>query len=232
MAEAGEQDGPRDLAAEYALGVLDAAGRIEAQRRIASDPDFAAQVSAWEERLSPMAEAYGEAAPPPRVRDAVEARLFGAPQPASGVAGFWRVLALASLVALAVSLGAHALRIAERPAGATLVVSLDPADPAASAPVRFLAVFEPDANRVRLRPVSGEAQAGSDFELWLIEGGNAPVSLGLLGRGEAAAIELSPELAARMREDATLAVSVEPAGGSPTGQPTGPVVAAGAARRI
>jgi anti-sigma-K factor RskA len=34
-------------------------------------------------------------------------------------------------------------------------------------------------------------------------------------------------LAAELRRGATLAVSVEPAGGSPTGLPTGPVIAAG-----
>jgi anti-sigma-K factor RskA len=32
---------------------------------------------------------------------------------------------------------------------------------------------------------------------------------------------------ARITPDATLAVSMEPPGGSPTGQPTGPVIASG-----
>lgn len=231
------EDGPepRDLAAEYALGALDAQERIEARRRIASDPAFAAEVAAWEERLSPLAAAYGEQSAPGRVLAAAEARLFGeaapAPAPRFGLR-FWRGLAFASLAALAVSLGANALRLAGPPAGATLVISLDAADGAAANAARFLALYRPGEGEVRLRAVAGEAAAGRDFQLWLIEGTGAPVSLGVLPRSGEARIELPAALAQRLREEATLAVSLEPEGGSPTGQPTGPVVAAGVARSL
>ena len=40
-------------------------------------------------------------------------------------------------------------------------------------------------------------------------------------------VSVPPDLAGRFNPDATLAVSIEPPGGSPTGQPTGPVVANG-----
>jgi anti-sigma-K factor RskA len=62
--------------------------------------------------------------------------------------------------------------------------------------------------------------------LWLIAEGGAPVSLGLLEPQGPSRItvpdDLRPVLAG-----ATLAVSDEPPGGSPTGQPTGAVLAAG-----
>jgi anti-sigma-K factor RskA len=40
-------------------------------------------------------------------------------------------------------------------------------------------------------------------------------------------INLPPDLAGRVASDMTLAVSLEPPGGSPTGAPTGPVIASG-----
>ena len=52
-------------------------------------------------------------------------------------------------------------------------------------------------------------------------------SLGLIEGGHEVRINLPPELAARVATDATLAVSLEPPGGSPTGAPTGPVIATG-----
>ncbi|HYF58675.1 MAG TPA: anti-sigma factor, partial [Burkholderiaceae bacterium] len=73
--------------------------------------------------------------------------------------------------------------------------------------------------------VAGPAQS---YELWLIPAeGGAPVSVAVLG-DLAARIELPAAIRERLRPGAKLAVSVEPAGGSPTGGPTGPVILAGA----
>jgi anti-sigma-K factor RskA len=43
---------------------------------------------------------------------------------------------------------------------------------------------------------------------------------------------LTPALQQKLAQGAVLAISVEPAGGSPTGQPTGPVVATGDLKSI
>ena len=40
-------------------------------------------------------------------------------------------------------------------------------------------------------------------------------------------MQLEDALAELMRQGATIAISVEPPGGSPTGAPTGPVIASG-----
>jgi anti-sigma-K factor RskA len=45
-------------------------------------------------------------------------------------------------------------------------------------------------------------------------------------------VTLSPEITARFGEGTVLAISVEPRGGSPSGAPTGPIVAKGAATPI
>jgi anti-sigma-K factor RskA len=52
-------------------------------------------------------------------------------------------------------------------------------------------------------------------------------SLGLIQPGQPIRLTIPPELSGSVIKDATLAVSLEPPGGSPTGQPTGPVIAAG-----
>ena len=65
-------------------------------------------------------------------------------------------------------------------------------------------------------------------ELWVIPAGGKPRSLGTMRDGKQMHMELADALARLLQQGATIAISVEPPGGSPTGAPTGPVVAAGA----
>ena len=85
---------------------------------------------------------------------------------------------------------------------------------------------------VALSHVSGERADGHDFELWMIEGKNPPVSMGVIPVGATTHIAVKPEAQKKLDAGAVLAVSLEPKGGSPTGQPTGPVVAAGDLKSI
>jgi anti-sigma-K factor RskA len=57
------------------------------------------------------------------------------------------------------------------------------------------------------------------LELWLIAQDGVPVSLGLLAAGGETVLVPPADLAAQL-PGATLAVSAEPPGGSPTGSPT------------
>ena len=57
-------------------------------------------------------------------------------------------------------------------------------------------------------------------ELLLPTGGAPPVSLGLIPATGNAALPLSAQALAVLAQSSALAVSLEPAGGSPTGQPT------------
>jgi anti-sigma-K factor RskA len=63
--------------------------------------------------------------------------------------------------------------------------------------------------------------------LWLIPEGGQPLSLGVVSAEGVQRRVLEPALALRFAAGATVAVSDEPEGGSPTGQPTGDVLAAG-----
>lgn len=229
----GEVAGRQTLAAEFALGVLDQAGRAEAAKLVETEPAFAADVANWQEQLLPMADAYKEVQPPRALRRQLEGRLFAgsALQPSwrDNKTAFWRGLAFATSLALLVSLGINARdMLFGTPQPGALVVSLESKDSA----VRFLALYQPGDDAIRFNAVSGEAQVGKDYELWLIEGSNAPVSLGVMPDRGQVRIALPKNLAAKMVDGTTLAVSLEPLGGSPTGAATGPVVAVGTARSI
>jgi anti-sigma-K factor RskA len=66
---------------------------------------------------------------------------------------------------------------------------------------------------------------GTTWEMWMLPGGQAaPVSMGLITTDADQTMRLKPALAQRMDGAWGVAMSVEPAGGSPTGAPTGPVI--------
>ena len=67
-------------------------------------------------------------------------------------------------------------------------------------------------------------QAGRDYELWVLPKGGKPVSLGVLPSKGLFQRALSPAQEQALASSTQVAVSIEPAGGSPTGQPTGAIV--------
>lgn len=229
-----EPSGDDILAAEYVLGVSSSEERQVVARRIAADQGFARLVEQWEKRLSPLSEDYAEAEPPASVKAALDRRLFAAAEPAAAAPGLWQSLALwravaaASLVALLVYAAVPLLRAPVEAPADRLVASLAAED----SDVRYLAVYDAELNRVGLSHVSGERAPQRDFELWVIEGDNPPVSVGVVPVGETVHVTVPEPVRRLLDTDAVFAISLEPEGGSPTGQPTGPVVAVGELKRI
>ncbi len=220
------------LAAEYVLGVLDADQRAHCRQLIADSAEFAGLVAVWEDRLSPLNAAYADVTPPAGTFDAVEARLFGPPAP-TGLwhsLRFWRMGTIAALLALAVLAGSNAGLFGPGTTGqgAQLVATLQ----AEGSDVQFAALYDAGEGVIRISPVTGAPDEGRDFELWLIEGGNAPVSLGVLNRNSGTRVEIGAGQQTLFIDGTVLAISHEPLGGSPTGAPSGPVVAAGAIHKI
>lgn len=221
------------LAAEYALGLLNTAARMEASRLFDSDPAFAQTVNAWKKRISANKATYAPAQvsvpDSPPVQDETEMPTRETTT-GSGRVGFWRMLALATSVALVLSLATQLRETAPVP-GEMVVAALD-AGGAADGGVRFLAVYDPVSKTARISSLSGNPAEGRDFELWLVAGEDAPISLGILPRDGAVSVRIPELMQGRLMSGATLAVSEEPSGGSPTGTPTGPVVATGSARKV
>lgn len=110
-----------------------------------------------------------------------------------------------------------------QPLGARLVAVLQQ-EPTAPA---FLLTVDPQTRTMVVRRVSATAEPGRSYELWLIAGQSAPKSLGVVGADEFTQRPLPGVFDAATLRNATYAVSLEPAGGSPSGVPTGPVLFTG-----
>ena len=212
------------LASEYVLGTLSGPARRRFQRVMTESFHARTAVWGWERRLGPMAEAAGSVQPRAQVWRAVQQRT-GAQRNESRWyerIGLWRGLSLAATAAalvLAVMLATRVTTVAAPQYVA--VFNGEQAQP--------LWVVKADARsgRVEIRSVNAAAPGvGRDYELWLLPpGGAAPRSMGLLPTGGARReAQLPAALTSLLGTAQGLAVSLEPAGGSPTGAPTGPVV--------
>ncbi|MGI1663447.1 anti-sigma factor [Palleronia sp. KMU-117] len=222
MTDATDSDEDDVLAGEYALGLMESDARAAFETRLARDPVLRGQVRAWQERLASLAAEVDPVAPPPRLKSAIEGRLFGnAPATRPGRWSWTRFLggaltAIALVVALLLWIGPPA-------PGPALTAEVAAEDRSLVYAVRF----EPAQGRLEVARIDGAPAEGRVHELWLIaEGASAPVSLGVLPGGDRMSLALPETLAAAMA-GGTLAVSDEPPGGSPTGQPTGAVLALG-----
>ena len=204
------------LAAEYVLGVLALPERLAAAARLRQDAGFAGRVAAWEARLAPLNADFPEVAAPDLLPQ-IEARLFPAPPPRPRPFGRW-LAGLASGAAVAVLAVALLLPPAPPPPAAPPVIAVLAATEG-SGPA-----FEAhhDGTTLILRRIAGQGPSAAEaYELWAIAPGAAPVSLGL-APGDVTTITTPAPPSGWV-----LAISREPAGGSPTGAPTGPVIAAG-----
>lgn len=225
-----ERDDIDALAAEYVLGTLDAGERASVAARRQREAALDAAIMDWERRLHPLTEAIAEVQPPRGLLARIEARISGGGASAQVLAlnrqvSFWRRSAMAAsalAASLVIALGVRELAPPDKPKTLVAVLQKDAQSPA------FLVSVDIDNKLMTVRPVAAHREAGKSHELWIIHDSlGAPRSLGVIDDERAMT---RPTLAAYKRdviEGATLAVSLEPAGGSPTGAPTGPVVFAG-----
>lgn len=211
-------------AAEYVLGTLDAPERVEVEREAAFNPGAASRVRDWERRLAPLLDAVPPVTPPPRVRAALLRSLPGTlPGLPDQLAALrrqvwrWQIAAvgaglLAAGLALFVAVGLRR----EPEAGRYLAV----VQGGGALPALIVRV-DTRTGTAEVRPVGAEEPAGRNLQLWYV-GAAGPKPLGLVGT-TSSRVTLPPGAS----PDGMIAVSVEPPGGSPTGQPTGPVIYTG-----
>ncbi|WP_147124298.1 anti-sigma factor [Shimia ponticola] len=209
------------LAAEYVLRLLTPAEEREFEARLDEDAALRAQVQFWEAEFATLADDLPEAFPQAHVKSNIQDRL-GHTAPASRLRGFWGWIALPLLATAAFVVFFMIVPILRGPEfNPTLHATLMSADGA----VHIEAGYAPDGNLFKVIPEQGSPAAGRDFELWVIGAdAPAPVSLGVISTTEESLFEITPEIAALI-DGGILAVSDEPAGGSPTGAPTGSILA-------
>jgi len=94
----------------------------------------------------------------------------------------------------------------------------------------FLLTLDTQHRSLIVRRVSAKPEAGRSYELWLISSRfPAPRSFGIVGNDEFTQRALPGNYDVDTLRTASYAVSLEPAGGSPSGVPTGPVLFTGKA---
>jgi anti-sigma-K factor RskA len=211
------------LAAEYVLGTLRGPARQRFARWIESDANTAVATQRWEDRLAHLADDVRSVTPAPQVWREIE-RLTRSTSSTHAKRWYdnWRPLALAASVVLAIALF-WVLNTPDRSANWQLAAQLRDDKLQQS-----LWKIEYDATDRSLQ-VNADAPyalpSGTVHELWALPAnGAAPVSLGLLPQSGSRTVALNPAQAADLLAAGQLAVSREPAGGSPTGAPTGPVL--------
>nr|WP_246450684.1 anti-sigma factor [Sphingomonas rhizophila] len=95
--------------------------------------------------------------------------------------------------------------------------------------VRMVATYDPASRHLVVADAAPvPTPSGRSHELWMIPAGGKPVSMGVMPSGKPMVATIEPAKATAFVDGLTLAVSDEPAGGSPTGQPTGDMLASGA----
>lgn len=224
------------LAAEYAAGLLRGGARRRFERLLPAHPALAAAAAQWADRLAVLGNRIQPVEPPAHVWIGIQRKLFGAandaqaPSPATPVSlesrrqlMAWRVVGSAALAA-SLALGFIVIRPAEPQAPIVVVLHETPQGLALSK-TGFVASVSPDGGALVLKPLAPiKMEAAQALELWAVPTEGTPRSLGLVASGEGATTVVRAGL---LKGTKAFAISLEPAGGSPTGQPTGPVISAG-----
>lgn len=211
------------LAGEYVLHLLGADERADFEARLAMEPALQDLVRDWDASLVALADGFLPATPPAMAKDKLQATLF--PDTVKPKRSLWSWLiggvAVAAIAVAAILLAPSLLQ--DPTFDPTFTASVAAEDGTLVVAARFIA----ETGALELTRETGAARPGRVLELWLIaEGADVPVSLGVLPAETETRIEVAPDIAERIA-GGLLAISDEPPGGSPTGAPTGEVLAVG-----
>ena len=221
------------LAAEYVSGALRGGARRRFESLLPAHAALRGAVHGWQARLMPLTAAVAPVQPSPLVWKRIEARIHGVvPTPQASV-GWWRQLAFwrsLSAVAGVAALSLGVMLASPGPVQPPIVVVLSAAAPAPGSeagsvlPASFVASISADGRAVVTKPlVNVSLETNRALELWSVPARGAPRSLGLISADKATVVQRGKVL----EGTAALAVSLEPAGGSTTGAPSGPVLFVG-----
>jgi anti-sigma-K factor RskA len=244
-----DEDDHDRLAAEYVLGVLEGHDAARAERMLASDGAFAAAVAHWRARFSELDQTARPLSPGEALWHRIEgglAEATAAPAPAVPVIvpdprnafraawrslAFWRFASLAGaaatvLLTFGLVLTAQfmsqdlAVERARKPVLVAVLVKEGTSEPGA-----VVNAFA--SGRVELIPLERiNVPPDRALEIWTLwDRGVGPRSVGLIR--EARSVELNLQNLPRTGPNQLFEITVEPAGGSPTGRPTGPILMKG-----
>lgn len=225
-----EREEKEILAAEYALGTLDADDRQSVDARRLQEADLNKDIEAWEQRLSPLLETVADDAPRDDLFADIERAIDAGAADSSTDPGAqiitlrrqvtrWRIGAI-SAGAIAASLIAFMLvpQLLAPKSEQTFVAVFQDGD----VPPRFVMSVDLDKRTLTISPVAASLPEGKTFQLWIKADslGPDPQSLGLLDAPGRPTQKKLREFGKDLLQKATFGISVEPTGGSPTGRPS------------
>ncbi|WP_136253484.1 anti-sigma factor [Onishia niordana] len=260
-----EHDDLDMLAAEYALGTLDADARAEVAMRRHLEPELDALILAWESRLAPLGNEVAAVAPGPGLRERIVQRIdaIEAEARSSQAAPEQRETSVTDTTGTADRTDQSPQGDARQPtsaqvvnlrkrlvrwqwgtglaSAAALLLAVILIAPMGSAPGEpsFVAVFQEDDRQpafmlsvdlsnkqLNVLPVSAEPLANKSYQLWIKDDslGPNPRSVGVLNDDLSLDADALSDYDPALLKRATFGISIEPSGGSPTGQPTGPAI--------
>jgi anti-sigma-K factor RskA len=229
-----------ELAIDYVLGLAEGAALERAERLAVTDALFKALVADWQGRLNELDRTAPEIAPKTlnfeQISDALDAPArteVRKPLPASGVrwwsdlwhsTAFWRPAAMAAGLAAVLLAGAMTTNLGKPPLQPVYVAVLQTAEGRAGAVVNAYA-----DGMVTLVPLETiGVPEGRILEVWTLQNREqGPVSIGRIDKARSLKLDLktlrTPDVGHLFE------ITLEPAGGSPTGKPTGPILMKGLA---
>ncbi len=226
------------LAAEYVLGTMKGGARRRFNEYLLDNRALREEVVKWEAHFTPLTEAIPPIAPPARVWSAIEARTIkkqtqlsagnlkqnAAESSASkGLfqnINFWRnwglgASALAASLLVVTSLGML------QPKDAMLTAVLEDQG------VARMVVEQPNSNLITVKMVKPwKADDGKSLQLWVMPKDGVPRSIGIINQDGTTKISMG-DMDSMLNNGTAFALSKEPRGGSPTGQPTGMILCKG-----
>ncbi|MDE1197254.1 anti-sigma factor [Pseudomonas sp. Bc-h] len=207
----------RALAADYAIGLMPTTARRRFENLLIDDPNLRAEVAQWQESLVGLTTSLEPQPVPERVWQQIVARIEPQRLHVPEKRPFWswmRIAAVACTLLVAVIVGVIYNR--DKPDfNATLVAGNQQ-------PALTVQAFD---RYLKIDPVAvASVETGRSLELWAIPADGVPVSLGVIPDNGKGRVDLSDSQRRLLGSQTTMAITLEPKGGSPSGKPTGPIL--------
>lgn len=217
------------LAGEYVLGLLRGAARLRFERLMIEDAQLRAEVVSWEEKFAAWNRGLKPQTPSNHVWWKLEARLkaearthtnkWAGSRTRSGFLSGAAVVTAVVMLIIGIFIGRSLITTAPTAPSYLAIMSSSKGQPL------WLITVHPKTRRIEMKALAvNTPPPGKSYELWMLPGSGKPIAMGLMNSSGVASETVNTEVIAAISQAKGVAISLEPQGGSSTGQPTGPVL--------